>query len=205
MARTNHSYSIIENEGAYEAAIRDRIRQNRRKTAAAKFASLEDGKQIVKFLNDRVSAEVSDKYFDGRLGGLRDARDMSFIDACWFYMMEAGCPTDGQLDAIRRMIVRNAERRAERAQADAGSQHVGTVGARIELALTIRNVMTFEGMYGTTYIHIMNDAAGNVVVYKGSAILGQREATVTVKATVKEHGERDGVKQTILARPKVIS
>lgn len=31
---------------------------------------------------------------------------------------------------------------------------------------------------------------------------GQR---VTLKATVKEHGERDGVKQTIISRPKVLS
>lgn len=51
-------------------------------------------------------------------------------------------------------------------------------------------------------VHIMNDEAGNVIVYKGNRIAekGQR---VTMKATVKSHGEREGVKQTIVSRPKV--
>jgi hypothetical protein len=58
-----------------------------------------------------------------------------------------------------------------------------------------------EGQFGTSYLHIMNDAQGNVVIYKGTKILGGKTETLTVKATVKEHGERDGVKQTKIARP----
>lgn len=227
MTRTNHSYTVIQNEGAYESAIHNRIRANRRKTAAAKFETLADHAQIVDLLERRVSGPTTDRYNRGDLSDLRQARELSFIDSAWFYMIEGGAPTDGQIEAIRRMIVKNAERRVERAAQDAASEHIAKVGERVELTLTIRNIASFEGMYGMTHIHVMGDAAGNVVVYKGStrfggeADLGYRKNedgtpalvwahgargdTVVVKGTVKAHEVREGVKQTILARPKLVT
>mgnify|MGYP000270542888 CR=1 FL=1 len=44
----------------------------------------------------------------------------------------------------------------------------------------------------------MEDIDGNVVIYKGTKLY---EGFVIIKATIKEHGERDGVKQTKIARP----
>jgi hypothetical protein len=64
-------------------------------------------------------------------------------------------------------------------------------------------VFSFEGQYGFTYINICKDAAGNVIVYKGSNNFEEGE-TLTVKATVKAHDERDGIAQTLIARPKII-
>lgn len=93
---------------------------------------------------------------------------------------------------------------AKQAQRD-NSQHVGNVGERIELVLTVGKVLRFESQnYGwpATYINLCKDASGNAVVYKGSNGWAEGE-TIVVKATVKEHGERDGVKQTIIQRPKV--
>jgi hypothetical protein len=136
-------------------------------------------------------------------------------------LMEWGGLTERQTVAVRNSMARAQERLesreqriSERKAADvATSQHLGTVGERIVLTLTVRHVVTLEGIYGLSYINICNDAAGNVVVYKGSnrfdeAIVTSegvhtRRTQVTVKATVKAHGERDGVKQTIIARPKV--
>ena len=61
----------------------------------------------------------------------------------------------------------------------------------------------------TTWVFVTEDSDGNVVVYKGSGHLYNADGQgatkgdkVAVKATIKEHGERDGVKQTIIARPK---
>lgn len=88
------------------------------------------------------------------------------------------------------------------AAAAATSNWIGTVGARQMFTFTIRKVIMIEGVYGASYLHIMNDADGNVVIYKGTNVLGQEKQTVTVKATIKEHGERDGVKQTKISRPK---
>ena len=89
---------------------------------------------------------------------------------------------------------------AQRAAAKALSQHVGTVGERRAFSLTVKAVPSFETAFGTMYVHICRDEAGNTVIYKGKEI-AEKGQTITLKATIKEHGERDGEKQTIIARP----
>ena len=117
--------------------------------------------------------------------------------------------TEGQVNAVRKCIVQREERRAEwaneKAALDAKRAHVGTVGQKATMTITVVHLVILEGMYGTTYIHICEDADQNVVIYKGnsSAIPGKGH-TVTVTATIKEHGVRDGVKQTVIQRPKLV-
>jgi len=126
-------------------------------------------------------------------------------------IMEWGGLTDNQTDLVRRALVRAEERvikadkrREERISADrAASKHIGTVGERREFELTVNKVFSFESQFGYTYINICKDADGNVVVYKGSNRFEEGE-TVRVKATVKSHEERDGVAQTLIARPKAM-
>jgi hypothetical protein len=44
-----------------------------------------------------------------------------------------------------------------------------------------------------------------VVIYKGKSFdFPTKGNTATVTATVKEHGVRDGVKQTVIQRPKLV-
>jgi hypothetical protein len=59
----------------------------------------------------------------------------------------------------------------------------------------------------------MEDADKNVVIYKGTSdavgwsLEGQPRGkgdSLTITATVKEHGVREGVKQTIIQRPKAV-
>jgi hypothetical protein len=124
-------------------------------------------------------------------------------------LSECGGLSDKQTEIVRNALTRQAQFVADRkakfaadnATLAATAQHIGTVGQREFFTLTIQWVKYFEGAFGATYIHGLKDAAGNVVIYKGSKCLGEKGATVTVKATVKEHGERDGVKQTIITRP----
>lgn len=124
---------------------------------------------------------------------------------------EWGGLTDKQTDLVRRALARAEERfakaqqrREERIAADrATSQHVGTVGARVEMTLQCEKVFEFDSMYGMTYINICRDADNNVVVYKGSNRFEEGE-TIRVKATIKAHDERDGVAQTLIARPKIL-
>ena len=64
---------------------------------------------------------------------------------------------------------------------------------------------------GKVYIHGMKDAAGNVLIHKGNALLVdiidgyprqiKKGEHIRFSATVKEHGVRDGVQQTIVSRP----
>lgn len=83
------------------------------------------------------------------------------------------------------------------------SEWIGTVGERTTVTFTVTFVISFEPFrYGwpRSYLTVGKTDAGDVVVHKGANGWDKGE-TVTAKWTVKEHGEREGVKQTVLARP----
>lgn len=130
--------------------------------------------------------------------------------------------TDRMASAIARLVDVARERRERNARMAAervASQHVGTVGQAIEIDAEARFVRAFDGRFGTTYIVGLRDAAGNSIIYKGSTTLGLgaicgedanynldvRGCRVRLTATVKEHGVRDGERQTIIARPRNVS
>lgn len=79
-------------------------------------------------------------------------------------------------------------------------KHIGTVGARGTFVLTVHKVIPSEGTYGWTYFHIMSDQDGNAVAWRASGTNFTEGETLTVKATVKEHGEYKGKPQTVLTR-----
>jgi hypothetical protein len=197
---------FIENEAAYEAAIERNIANNRRKTGARKFAAMfEDADAIIEFVESRVSDEQV-AHFARTSHGKEDA---SFIDACWAGLQTFGGLTEKQGLAVRGILAKNAERKAQYRAEALSKVHVGTVGERRDFDLTVKFVTYFDTQWGTTWVFVMEDADGNVVVYKGSGHLynadGQSATKgdkVVVKASIKEHSERDGVKQTIIARPK---
>jgi hypothetical protein len=125
-------------------------------------------------------------------------------------LVRYGSISDAQQGFIVKLLAKldgRAAADAERAAKNAKSQHVGVVGDRHRFVLCVRIVRSWDSMmgYGMTYLHVCEDADGNVVVYKGSKELAARGETVTVDATVTEHGEREGVKQTIIKRPKIVA
>jgi len=81
-------------------------------------------------------------------------------------------------------------------------KHVGVVGQKLVLNVFMEYVHTYEGFYGTVFINIIKDAEGNVIIYKGTKALAKRGERFELTAKVKEHGEREGVKQTVVWRPK---
>lgn len=95
------------------------------------------------------------------------------------------------------------------------SEYVGTEGESIELQVVYTRWISFEtpayGGYGmtNTFIYYFEDAEGNQLIWKTSsvAVLNKLEKgdKVTIKATVKEHKEYKGSKQTTLQRVKVIA
>lgn len=101
-------------------------------------------------------------------------------------------------------ITDRAKADADRAAKAALSQHIGEVGKRETLDLTIRLVRSWETQFGSTYLHVFDSAQGTVV-YKGSMSLGARGDKISVVATIAEHNERDGEKQTVIKRPKVVT
>lgn len=206
--------TFIENEARYEAAIQRNIHRNARKTRSDKWLATEGGKRANAFLFELDEFEPTYRE-DGRFDDIHPV-----VKAClgdfWTKMRDSvaewGGLTEAQTNAVLAMIERGEARVAERAkareearQADADkSGWIGAVGERRDFSLMIRIVIEMEGQYGYSYLHVMHDDAGNVVVYKGTNKLGDKGEAVVVKATIKEHDTRDGVRQTKISRPKKI-
>ena len=95
---------------------------------------------------------------------------------------------------MERELKREAAKEAERRS----SEHVGQVGQRIIIDIAEMNLLTsWDTQYGTTYLYKFVDTAGNTLVWFASKTM---EKASKIKATIKEHSERDGVKQTVITR-----
>lgn len=88
--------------------------------------------------------------------------------------------------------------------ARANGQFIGAVGDKVILTITVERIIVLETQFGTNYINIARDEKGNAVTYKGCTDIGGKGDTTTIKASIKEHTVYNGVKQTVLQRPKVL-
>jgi hypothetical protein len=187
---------IIENPVAYENAIKRNIIANANKTW---YANTPRASEIDEALN---AGRTNNGYTDSFIGSVAEAYD------------KYGKLSEKQSQAVLKGIDAHAARKAEwanqKAALNATLQHLGAVGEKITLTLTIVHIVLIDGIYGASYIFIMEDADKNIVIYKGnSAVVAYtpedavrvKGDTFTISATVKEHGVRNGVKQTVIQRP----
>ena len=73
------------------------------------------------------------------------------------------------------------------------------------MTLTCVHTIALDSTFGTVFINICEDTDKNIIIYKGNAIgFPNKGETATIKATIKEHGVRNGVKQTVIQRPKAV-
>ena len=84
------------------------------------------------------------------------------------------------------------------------SQWIGEVGKR----LVVKGKIVFTKLigyseWGGKYITIVEDDAGNQI--KAWKYLGEKDETVEIKGTVKEHDVHEGVKGTVLTRISILS
>lgn len=188
------SYTEIEYPERYRQATEERIKANRRKGQRARWLAEDPSREAL--------ITAMNAMFNTGRGG-------SFLGKMLESLTEWGSLTAGQEAAVRRMLgeadaraAQWAAKRAEEHAADvAGSQFVGTVGERRVFTVKVEKIFEFETMYGPSFRHIMHDAAGNVITYKGGSRLAEKGETVTFKATVKEHSVYKDVNQTVVARP----
>ena len=86
------------------------------------------------------------------------------------------------------------------------SEHMGDVGKREDFLLTVVRRMDIEvGAYVGNYtdtmrITVMEDDNGNVFVWRTTAKKLEEGQRYAVRGTIKEHGDYQGTKQTILTR-----
>lgn len=106
--------------------------------------------------------------------------------------------------AYERYLERKAREEKWRAErlAETVSKHIGTIGQRITItAATAKLLSSWEGDYGMTYLYKFTDEQGNVFIWYASRRIETHDG-MTLKATVKNHNERDGIKQTVVTRCK---
>jgi len=90
--------------------------------------------------------------------------------------------------------------------ARANSQHIGAVGDKVTLTITVERVIVLKSeFYIDNYITIARDEQGNAITYKGRSDIGGKGDTVTLKASIKEHTVYNGIRQTVIQRPKVVA
>lgn len=102
---------------------------------------------------------------------------------------------------------RKAEAEGKEKKEAQTSNHIGSVGDRIQIDVqSVKCLTSWENNFGyyptVTYLYKIVDQNGNVFTWKTSNVLNEDEPPVTIKGTVKEHGEYRGVKQTVLTRCK---
>jgi len=117
--------------------------------------------------------------------------------------------TEKQCDAVRRIIAKNKERKEQRNREqellNETRVFLGVPGKKIQIELTVKKIITTETAFGVSFIHICEDVDRNVIIYFGKSNNFPREGeTAKVQATVKFHNLREGVKQTVIMRPKMI-
>lgn len=112
------------------------------------------------------------------------------------------------LPVVYRRYTEKIEKKKEMFDKMAGSSWVGEVGKRIAVeVMETKLVRCIEGYYGTTWMYKMIDAHGNVYLWYASrpfrrtidGMLISFESG-TIKATVKEYCEYQGIKETVLTR-----
>jgi hypothetical protein len=193
------SLNVIENEVAYENARHARIIGNAHKT----FCTDPDNKRAFDYLQQFVMIERGKMVFT--------SRDL-FVNAMAENLFATfGKLTPRQVEVVIGKIEKAEARRREwddkRAAEKAASNWIGELGDKVEIELQCFHEVDL-GAYTryspTTYLYICKTPAGDAVIYKGTADFIRKGERGIVKATVKELGVRDGCKQTVIARPKVV-
>ena len=129
-------------------------------------------------------------------------------DTHFGYIAYAPAAYDRCLEKMKKRKAIEEAKRMERQE----SEYIGQVGKRIDIDIADMKLLTsFETDWGYTFLYKFTDTDGNVLIWFASNSFGhwtergdweEYENVKKIRATVKEHTERDGIKQTIITRCK---
>tara|TARA_Y100001951_G_C11250961_1_gene246349 strand:- start:271 stop:1005 length:735 start_codon:yes stop_codon:yes gene_type:complete len=171
-----------------------------------------DTKRLAKLEQNRIKREAkrqaeADKIYADNVAAypiIEEAKDFDHAivqDIIW--KAHKYVITEKQAQLIVNCVERHAKIEENKKCDREASNHIGAEGDRTDFEnLTVTFVTYFDTQFGTMFVTGMKDVNGNVIIYKGKHI-ADRDEVINVKATIKEHGERDDVKQTIINRPVV--
>lgn len=100
------------------------------------------------------------------------------------------------------------EVKRERENASRLSRWQGTIGDRIIVTLTCNSVHYREACYGrrttVTSIYHLTDEHGNRFTWFSSKDILEKGQTYTLKGTIKDHTQYQGIEQTVITRCKIV-
>ena len=97
------------------------------------------------------------------------------------------------------------QKKAEKMEKNAHKKHFGIIGARVDICISDAECITsFETEYGTMRIYRFETTGGEVLIWKTSNFIDDIDKVAKIKATIKNHGEYNGEKQTEINRVKVV-
>lgn len=109
--------------------------------------------------------------------------------------------------------LKHQKEQQEKEESQKLSKFVGSINDKIELAVTLDDWFTFEGLYGYQQVFIMKDDQDNIFKWvtnkplwkdidKGTCYeIGE---SFKIKGTIKEHDNSKGYNQTVLTRCKLV-
>lgn len=180
--------TAIYNQAAYDNAVHSYIIMNAQKTF---YRTYPDAGDLVNFIASQASfstfyASLYDAF--NRFGKLTEKQVM---------VARAG---------LEKAKARIQKREEDKQALNANRQWLGQEGEKLTVDVAVRKIIPISTVYGTSYIFIFEDEAKNVLIYRGNskALYDVCEGdSVKLEATVGKHSVRDGVKQTIIQRPKL--
>lgn len=160
--------------------------------------------RIVPNPEDEVFAEKAIEWIEGETG------DNDFILNCK-NIVKTGYVNFNKIGYVVGILggyVKHLDRESKKFEVK--NEYFGEVKKRYTLDLTLIKLTSFEGYYGTTYVHTFRDNENRIFVWFGSKRLTrtlesgkvkvETGESLTVKATVKSHDEYRGTLQTNITR-----
>lgn len=109
---------------------------------------------------------------------------------------------------IQPLLIENIRKEQRAKELAESSNHIGNIGDKITIDCVAKCVghwtTSFYGHEVYTYKYILNDKEGNQYVWTTSSGSLPEGEEITVKATVKEHSEYNGIKQTVIKNCKKV-
>ena len=98
------------------------------------------------------------------------------------------------------------ERRIKESRHEHISEYIGQIGERRDFVCKLIGTFTYNSNYGffsdANYIYKFKDDNGDIIVWYTTSIIDTDNEEYRFKATIKEHSEYRGEKQTVVNRPK---
>ena len=180
----------------YTGEALSRLQEKRQKRDAAKSAKL-NARLAAKALElESIKAQFNAQH-PGFIDSIKESKNPFLADLTERFNSK-GTLTEGQVEAAKAALERLA------IEATKPNEHVGSVGERLDVPLTVTNVFVGESQFGTYWLVSFEDTQGRAFLWRASSgtELAKGDA-VTGKGIVKEHGEYKGRKQTVLTRCKL--